>query len=212
MQVTRTVWDPNDSPWFLRVTTTFHLPLSWLQGVEISVNTHMCFCICRSVYIYISMHVHTHICIHTLFYVWCLLGNSQTTAHIFIIIAEVHGLLSYGTPLRIPPVLRTISPCVTDSVPHTEDGVHGKFCYHLSTFCTINVAKTKPEPVLEKLCSSSSSSLVLSLPTLYHPFQSTLLTFSLQASLFMLHGLYSFFSKQNNFLGGCIADVSQMSR
>lgn len=159
------------------------------------------------------MHVHTHICIHTLFYVWCLLRNSQTTAHIFIIIAEVHGLMvKLWYSFEIRPVLRTISPCVTDSVPHTEDGVRGKFCYHLSTFCTINVAKTKPEPVLEKLCSSSSSSLVPSLPTLYHPFQPTLLTFSLQASLFMLHGLYLFFSKQNNFLGGCIADVSQMSR
>lgn len=110
------------------------------------------------------MCTHTYVSTHYFMFGACW-GIPRLQRTFFIIITEVHGLMAkLWYSFEIPSVLRTISPCVTDSVLHTEDGVSGKFCYHLSTFCTINVAKTKPEPVLEKLCSSSSSAL-------YHPFQ-----------------------------------------
>lgn len=85
-----------------RVTTTFYLPLSWLEGLKTSANTHKGLCICRNTNIYKSTHVHTHIYPHSIFSVCCQLRNSWITVHVFIIIiAEVHGLMCYGTLLRL---------------------------------------------------------------------------------------------------------------
>lgn len=141
---------------------------------------HTCLCVCTSVRVHVSTHVHPHTSTHCFM---CLLPAeelSDCSAH-FYYFSEVHVLVCYGTPWDSSCPHDSLSLC--DSLRHTEDSVLGKFCCHLSTFHIINTAKTKSDPVLEKICSSSSSSPSHWHSPFKHPYTTWLLLVLLKIKL-----------------------------
>ena len=150
-------------------------------------------CICTGIYISVGTHVHTHTYQHIFLAFVANWGTPRLQSKFLLLLLKC-------MTLRVMVLLWDCS-CPWDHLPlcgSWSPPCWGWWTWQISLpllFSSINIANSKPDPVLEKLCSSSSSSLVSSLPTLYHPFQPILLTFSLQAPLLTLHGLYSFFSK-----------------
>lgn len=131
----------------------FHLPLSQMQGVEMSVNTQVLVCMYKCTFSCKYSCASTHP--HRLFYAFVASWGTLRLQCTFLLL-----LLKYMSLCVVVPHWDSFCPynslSLCDSLLYTEDSVFNKFCYHLSAFHTI--AKSKPDPVLEKLCSSSSSS------------------------------------------------------